>query len=277
VQDKKFSGSVSVVIPCFRCAGTISRATDSVAVQTVRPLELILVDDASNDDTVATLQELQTKFGADWIRIIRLGSNSGPASARNAGWAAAHGDFIAFLDSDDAWHPRKLEIQSRFMSQHSEVVLSGHRSLQLAPGSNTPELIFELSSRKISYAQLLLANRFVTPSVMLKRTIPFRFAEGKRHMEDHLLWMQIAASGAKVIRLDAVLAFTFKPAYGDTGLSAALWAMEKAECNNYLELHRQRRLAAWAAWTLCCYSMMKFLKRLLVATGRVLVHPPRSV
>lgn len=276
VMDSRPLASVSVVIPCFRCTRTIARAVESVAAQSQQPLELILVDDGSNDDTVIELRRLQTRFGAGWVRLILLESNAGPATARNAGWTVARGDFVAFLDADDTWHPRKLEIQSAFMRQRDDVVLTGHRSMLITPNSSPPELKSQLSFRKISLAQMLLTNHFITPSAMLRRDTLLRFTEGKRHMEDHLLWMQIAAAGFNVIKLDAVLAFTYKPAYGETGLSAQLWAMEKAELNNYLDLRRQNYLGTISAFALCSYSLLKFLKRLIVIAGRRLAKPFRS-
>src|SRR5258706_14692588 len=96
---------VSVVVPCYRCADTIERAVRSVAAQTLRPAEVILVDDGSPDGTGAALERLRERFGADWIRIVRLPRNLGSASARNAGWELATQRYVAFLDSDDAWHP----------------------------------------------------------------------------------------------------------------------------------------------------------------------------
>ena len=263
----RITGPVSVIIPCFRCSATIARAIESVAGQSVLPAELILVDDASDDQTFSELSRLQSRFQTGWIKIIRQSINSGAGSARNAGWDAAKSEYIAFLDADDTWHPNKLEIQLRFMSAYPDVLLSGHRS---AIGSTLPDpgLSERISVEKITFGQLLLANRFVTPSVMLKRIMPFRFRAGQRHMEDHLLWMQIAASGAPILRLDAKLALTYKPAYGASGLSSNLWRMEKAECGNYWYLAETRVISRPGAVFLCLYSALKFIKRIVMVAGR---------
>lgn len=258
---------VSVVIPCFRCAATINRAVASVACQSVLPAELILVDDAGGDDTLLALQHLQDKFQAGWIKIISQGKNGGAAAARNAGWDAARAEFVAFLDADDAWHPKKLEIQLHAMSAYPDAALSGHRAgiSSALPDPGPPESI---PVERITFRQLLLANRFITPSVLLRRNLPFRFRTGQRHMEDHLLWMQIAASGAIILRLEAKLAVTFKPAYGAAGLSSNLWQMEKAECANYLQLAGDGAISYISAFALCVYSALKFLKRIAVVTTR---------
>lgn len=97
--------SISVVIPAFNRAGTIARAIDSVLRQEWRggSIELIVVDDGSTDDTLSVLQN----YG-DRLCIVRHEQNRGAAAARNTGVAAATGDYVAFLDSDDEWMSEKL-------------------------------------------------------------------------------------------------------------------------------------------------------------------------
>jgi glycosyltransferase involved in cell wall biosynthesis len=97
--------NVSVIIPTYNYARFIGEAVDSALAQTRPPLEVIVVDDGSTDDTAAVL----AAYG-DRIRVLRQ-KNAGVAMARNAGIAAARGEYLAFLDSDDAWYPRKLERQ----------------------------------------------------------------------------------------------------------------------------------------------------------------------
>ena len=96
---------VSVVIPAYNSQQFICEAIDSVLRQTHPQLEIIVVDDGSTDDTVAAV----ARFG-DKIRLIEQ-INQGSAVARNSGISAARGALIAFLDADDVWHPKKLELQ----------------------------------------------------------------------------------------------------------------------------------------------------------------------
>ena len=81
------TGPVTVVVPCYRCANTIERAIASVAAQTLRPNELLLVEDASGDGTLEVLLALQRRY-EEWIRVIPLELNAGAAFDRNAGWIA---------------------------------------------------------------------------------------------------------------------------------------------------------------------------------------------
>lgn len=258
---------VSVVIPCFCCEDTIQRAIASVTRQTLLPIEIILVDDASHDNTSQVLKRLAQE-GHGLIHVVTHKNNVGAASARNLGWDTATQPYIAFLDADDAWHPAKIELQYGYMAAHPEVVLSGHTHRILDRYSDVPDWAVDRSEVfPVSATAMLFSNRFITPSVMLKREIPFRFADGRRHMEDHLLWMEVACSGLKVVRLNSALAATYKPMYGTSGLSAQLWLMERGDLQNYRILFEKRKIgfAAWLAFS--AFSLAKYGRRLIVTWG----------
>ena len=117
--------SVSVIIPAYNSASTIIRALQSVATQTLAPQEIIVVDDASTDTT----RDLVANFASSSsipVRVLTQTTNSGPGAARNAGWDAATGDYIAFLDADDQWHPRKIELQYPVMQSQPAATMSCH-------------------------------------------------------------------------------------------------------------------------------------------------------
>ena len=97
--------TISVIIPAYNYAHYLREAIDSALAQMLPPLEVIVVDDESTDETPQVL----AAYG-DRIRVVRQ-KNQGVAVARNAGVAAARGDLVAFLDADDVWLPRKLELQ----------------------------------------------------------------------------------------------------------------------------------------------------------------------
>lgn len=101
------SPTLSVIIPAYNREATIGRAIESVTGQTRQDFEIIVVDDASSDATVAAVEAIADAR----IRILRNPRNLGAAGARNAGVAEARGEWIAFQDSDDEWLPRKLEKQ----------------------------------------------------------------------------------------------------------------------------------------------------------------------
>ena len=259
--------AISTVIPCYRCKGTIRRAVSSVVNQSLRPTELILVEDASRDGTLEVLEQLRREFGESWVKIIALAQNMGPASARNAGWDAASGRYVAFLDADDAWHRRKLEVQREFLEAHPDVALCGHAYRRLSEGERAnDERLDEGQARSVTFGMLLLSNRFVTPSAMVRRELPLRFLAGRRYMEDHLLWLEIAASGRAVAYLDQRLVFTFKAATGGAGLSARTWEMRKGEIANFWHLWRERRIGAATTVALTGYSLVKHCARSVLRT-----------
>lgn len=256
---------VSVIIPCFRCTETIKRAISSVLQQISMPTEVILVDDASGDETLAVLREFEQQY-PDWIKVIALAENQGAASARNAGWAKASQSYIAFLDADDSWHPEKLCIQYEYMRKNPDITLCGHQCALLRDSESPPALPKNLQVTKISAGSLLLKNAFSTPTVILKRDIPFRFREGVRYSEDILLWQQIAFAGLQVVRIESPLAYVHKPFYGAGGLSAQLWKMEKGELSNFVVLYQAGSIGFLQCAVAILFSIIKFSKRLLVTT-----------
>lgn len=107
---------VSTIIPTYNRADILDRAIDSVLGQTFEDLELIVVDDGSTDDTA----ELIAEYDDPRLTFIEHDENRGGSVARNTGIEHASGDYFAFLDSDDAWRPRKLELQVAELDRRSD-------------------------------------------------------------------------------------------------------------------------------------------------------------
>jgi glycosyltransferase involved in cell wall biosynthesis len=274
-QDTR-AAPVTVVVPCYNCGATIERAIDSIRAQTRLPQQVILVDDASRDGTHELLDRLQRE-SAGWIEVVLLDRNRGPAVARNAGWERAKGEFVAFLDADDAWHPEKIQRQFSFLRDHPEVAVCGHAHIQCSGASAWPELPRTDAWHRVTLAALLIANRFITPSVMIRREVPLRFDESRRYMEDHLLWMQAAADGLGVARLAAPLAAIFKAPVGAAGLSSHLLRMSAADLSNYWHLRRQNRISLPQAILCSLWSTVKFMRRMLfIALARLAPKPHES-
>jgi len=106
------SSLISCIVPIFNGERYVREALESILAQTHRPLEIIVADDGSTDGTAAIV----VGFG-EQVRYVKQG-NKGPATARNLGLSLAKGDFVAFLDADDLWHPEKLERQlARFQDR----------------------------------------------------------------------------------------------------------------------------------------------------------------
>jgi glycosyltransferase involved in cell wall biosynthesis len=183
---------VSVVIPTFGRAEQLASALASVAAQTHRAVEVVVVDDGSAADDAAEIAEHVARNGA---RLIRQ-ENRGPAVARNAGWAAARGEYVAFLDSDDLFLPGKLAIQLRAM----ELAAARFSHTSYWCRDTQPPGLRRVESGKQgglgAYPAIVAGCGVATPTVMLRRDLweeGFRFPEEIRVGEDVVLWTRIAA------------------------------------------------------------------------------------
>jgi teichuronic acid biosynthesis glycosyltransferase TuaG len=256
---------VSAIIPCWRAGVTIRRALESIAAQTLRPAEVILVDDASGDDTLVILQALVSEYPAGWITVISLEKNQGPGVARNAGWERATQPWLAFLDADDAWHPRKIEMQYGLVLRRPDTTLCGHGTAIVEDDEVYPEVAAEPRTWGVSFWVMLVANRFPTRSVMLKRELPFRF-EGKHVTEDYLLWLQVLLSGYKCYRMDVSLAASFRPDSSPGGYSGQLWRHEKRELAAWRVLHKQELIGCITLIAALAWSVIKYVRRVALVS-----------
>ncbi len=103
---------ISCIVPVYNGKRYLKEAIDSILAQTYRPLEIIVADDGSTDGTASVVANYGNRVRCLWQ------PNAGPAAARNLGVRAAQGKFVAFLDSDDVWHPEKLSRQmARFQAR----------------------------------------------------------------------------------------------------------------------------------------------------------------
>lgn len=256
---------VSVIIPAYNASKTIIGCLDSVYEQTYRNLEVIVVDDGSKDDTLSILRQYAQEHNDLTFQIYSI-PNSGPASARNYGIEHSKGEYIAFLDSDDQWNKTKIEKQIACFQKYPKVDLLGcGYSIGRKEGLNATGM------KLISKRKLLLSNCFLTPCVLLKRSLfeKFSFATGRRFSEDYYLWLQIVCHNYQCAMLNEVLTYLCdKPSYGGAGLSAQLWKMEKGELQNYTLLFKQHLISLGEYLFIYVYSILKYCWRSLVTMVR---------
>ena len=107
----------SVLIPAYNVSGIIGRAIRSAAAQTFPPLEILVIDDCSTDNTVEVVRALARDIPS--VRLLSTPANGGPSAARNVGLREAKADWIALLDADDAWKPGRLKRLSEVASATS--------------------------------------------------------------------------------------------------------------------------------------------------------------
>lgn len=191
------AGRVSVVMPAYDAAATIVASMRSVLGQTYRDVELLVVDDCSRDDTWALIRQ----EAASDVRVvsIRQPTNGGVASARNAGIEAASGQYVAFLDSDDSWHPMKLEIQlAAMLAQGAKV---GYAAYERVDGEGNVLSIVRPPAR-VDYADMLKGNSIGNLTGLYERGLgDFRFR--RMGHEDYAFWLDVVRAAGDAVCADA--------------------------------------------------------------------------
>jgi glycosyltransferase involved in cell wall biosynthesis len=187
---------VSVVIPVYNAERFIAETIDSVLNQSYLDYEIILVDDGSTDRTTAICRRYAREY-PDKVRFFRQ-SNSGPGRARNLGIKMAVGRYIAFLDADDLWMPRKLEKQVRYMErQPPEVGMVYARAVKFDENGvwKVPKRYQKRPVEGWVYWDILRSNPVASPSVLVRKscfeTVGY-FDESLDIIEDHDMWLRIA-------------------------------------------------------------------------------------
>lgn len=164
---------VSVVIPCFNAERFLKMTIRSVLNQTYQNLQIIVVDDKSTDDSVSIVRQLMSEDAR--IELIETQQNYGaPAGPRNIGVRAAKGKWIAFLDSDDIWHPKKLEHQiSVLASTGAKFCCTSMMDFQLEDSLEftSPEF---LRIEKIGFWKQMFKMRTPTSSVVVDKALVLR-------------------------------------------------------------------------------------------------------
>lgn len=157
---------VTIIIPTYNREHTICQAIDSVLQQTYDQIEVIVVDDCSQDATQKVVEE---NYGTDSrVRYERLLQNSGACAARNRGIDLSQGDYLAFLDSDDVYYPEKISLQLEAMQNSASDLCATSFTRVLADGKKERKLVFPGTKDEI-YQNLLYCNFITTGALIGKR------------------------------------------------------------------------------------------------------------
>ena len=189
---------VSFVIPTYNAASYIEQAVRSCLDQTYAPVEVVIVDDGSHDNT---LDILETNFGADSRVRWMSQENSGPSAARNRGIAEATGEFIHFLDADEYILPQKVEQSLDLFHEHPDAgVVYGHGIPVEADGLTVIPMNYPPLPSGDVFCEWLIGTMSggtygVVSSFMVRRAALDRvggFNESMRWAEDWELWLRLA-------------------------------------------------------------------------------------
>lgn len=183
---------VSVIIPNYNRSLLLGDAIRSVLNQSYSKFEILVCDDGSTDDSM----QIVNSFNDDrivWLPGPRMGRPAGP---RNRGICAAKGDWIAFLDSDDLWHPDKIYRQLEFAEKNNLSAICTN-ALVLEDGELINNYFSEINNSVIEFESLLKSNKIICSSVLVSRKCleisgSFIEKENLRALEDYELWLRIS-------------------------------------------------------------------------------------
>jgi glycosyltransferase involved in cell wall biosynthesis len=204
VKPATLNGAVSVVMPVRNAAAALKSAADSIRAQTFRRWELLVVDDGSEDATVACAAELAA---ADPRIRVMPRDHHGIAAALNHGLAEARGDLIARMDSDDISHPERLEEQAAFLSSNPDIGVVGCGVTYAGvPGTRGAGYALHVSwLNTLHTPEQIALNRFIEsplahPAAMFRRELVCMhggYREGP-FPEDYELWLRWMDAGVRV-------------------------------------------------------------------------------
>ena len=243
-------------MPNFNGGKFLKQSIDSVRNQTSPNWELIIVDDFSTDESMSIINEYLPKDSR--VQSYRLNNNSGtPGAPRNLAIDRAGGDFIAFLDSDDIWHPQKLEIQLKLMSNYN----SNFTFTDVLPFSNEsvikPYLLEnfilnkDLINKRVDYNYLLRKNFIKSCSTAILRVDIIkdkRFNDDPkfRAVEDYMFWLDLLKTNCSVanwLNIDT----TFYREY-HSSISSSKMFMIKQNYKMYNHLFHGKKLKKLQIW-----------------------------
>ena len=249
---------ISVVIPTLNRINTLQRALDSVINQTYKPAEIIVVDNGSSDGTLKFLREQYPKI------TILTENKIGVSSARNKGIKKSINQWIALLDSDDAWHPRKLEIQTNMLDSalkeynliHTdEVWFRNNKHInQMKKHKKQGGYIFErcLSLCCISPSSVLFKKNILDKVGLFDESLPV--------CEDYDMWLKICSSEEVLFAQDKL---TYKYGGHKDQLSKSYWGMDRFRIKSIENIIKNFDLT---------YKQKKQAKRELIKKLKIIIN-----
>lgn len=193
---------VSIIMPAYNAGRLITVAISSVQSQTISDWELLVIDDCSKDKTLETAQTIAKEDCR--IHVYSNEVNSGVAKTRNKGLDLCRGKYIAFLDSDDTWHPEKLQVQLNKLQQSgADISYTSYAIVNSTGQKQCPDF---LVPETVSFDAMLRENVIGCSTVMLTVEIGKRYKfESSFYHEDYVLWLQLLQSGYRAVGVPEVM------------------------------------------------------------------------
>ena len=261
---------LSIIIPVYNSQKHIDRIRTTLTPFFNKSLtEIIIIDDASSDSTVISIEELIKEYDINNIIFLKNHKNEGPAYSRNQGLKIAKGEYIAFLDSDDAWHALKIDFQIEQMKKYNVPICGTVHSILSEnefESQRTKTIGLKTKIEKIKWPSILFKTPFATPSVIIHNSIKhYLFDEKLKYAEYYYLWIRIVHDFF-AIKIKHPLTFTFKHDYitNDGSLSSNLWLMQKGNIHSFIGLLSEHSYSFSDKFLIIAallFSCIKFIKR----------------
>jgi len=257
---------ISVILPAANAEQFIEASVHSVLHQSYRHLELIIVNDGSTDSTSELIDQLAARDAR--IRVRHLNSRSGgPAKPRNIGLLQAKGEWSAFIDADDIWHPQKVERQIEYAQARQLNFISSdcHRFTHASSLNEYECWSSEANFTELNHGMMLRKNRVVTSSMMVQTSLikEIGFSEHSDYIgvEDYLAWLHLTQNSTirgGVLHLPLVY-YRLRP----DSLSASKLAMA-SKIHTLLKHYRvDGRSLGWRRyWFFASYVFIALMNRL---------------
>ncbi|TJY34755.1 glycosyltransferase family 2 protein [Pontimicrobium aquaticum] len=195
---------VSIIMPSYNSEPYIAASITSVINQTYQDWELIIVDDASTDNSYNIISEFSKKDNR--IKLIKQTQNLGAGAARNTAIKAAKGNYIAFLDSDDIWKPHKLEKQLEYMRSKAKAICFSSYELINEEGKPLNKIVEALP--KLSYRKQLKCNYIGNLTGLYNaERLGKIYMPGIKKRQDWVMWLNAIKKGGKAIGIKESLAY----------------------------------------------------------------------
>lgn len=193
---------VSVIVPVYNAKSFLGETLDSILNQTYKKIEIICIDDMSSDGSRDLIMEYASK--SEKVVPLFLEKNGGVSNARNRGIEKAKGRFIAFLDSDDVWLPKKIENQIKFMRENNYGF--SFTSYQFIDSDSKRLNTVVKAKEVVTYDDLLKHNAISCLTVVIDRDFIDEIKMPSIHHEDYATWLSILKKGHRAYGLNELLA-----------------------------------------------------------------------
>jgi teichuronic acid biosynthesis glycosyltransferase TuaG len=246
------TGDISVIIPYHNRERYIDEAVESVLAQTLKPLEIIIVNDCSRESSRRYIDRY-----ADICTIVDLPVNGGLAGARNAGIQAARGRVIAFLDDDDAWLPNKLALQCKYLEEHSNFVAVHTAVWEMRP-DGTNEFYRRFGPGPLNLTHAMTNDSWVIPSTIMISTEVARslggFDPAFRSCEDREFIIRFCAAGHLIGGISEPLVRLRRQGHGS--LTSKRWHIFRTDLRMCWK-HREIFVRAYGSWGIARFILEK--------------------